>query len=552
MQRIGIILWPAALALGLAAEWAGFGWHDPGLWIPDLIVGWFVIGCGLITMRRPRDRRVGGLIAATGFTWFLGNFASVDNELISWAAAAVVYLHRGPLFHLLLTYPSGRATSRITRGVVVVGYVAALIPALWRNNLATLSISAGLIAVSARDYAGSVGEARRARLFALRATVVLGLVIGGTAVIWLIVPEADVRITSLSAYRTTALLVYELTLIGVVGALFFGLISTPWKRGAVADLVVELGEAPVGTIRAELARALGDPSLEVGYWDRGSRSFTDAEGRPLAMPEEGDRRSRTEIEIDGETIAVLIHDPAVLDDPVLLGAVTSAAQLAASNARLQAAVQARLSELKVSRRRILEARDEERRLLEGRLRDGAEQRLDRLGMILSTVRSTGVSQSTDEKIDRAEAQLRLTLQDLRHLARGLHPRVLSEDGLQAALASLTENLTIPVEIAGTPEHLPADVEAACYFFCSEALANVVKHASASKLWIAAHSADGRVVVTVEDDGVGGADPSIGTGLRGLSDRLQIVGGTLRIVSEPGAGTRLTAEIPLGGEDWSAG
>jgi signal transduction histidine kinase len=173
-------------------------------------------------------------------------------------------------------------------------------------------------------------------------------------------------------------------------------------------------------------------------------------------------------------------------------------------------------------------------------------------MILSTARSTGVSQSTDEKIDRAEAQLSLTLQDLRHLASGLHPRVLSEDGLQAALTSLTENLTIPVEITVTPEHLPADVEAACYFFCAEALANVVKHASASKVWIAAHSSDGRVIVTVEDDGMGGADPSMGAGLRGLSDRLQIVGGTLRIVSEPGAGTRLTAEIPFGGENSSAG
>jgi signal transduction histidine kinase len=491
-------------------------------------------------------------MAATGFTWFLGNFASVDSELISWAAAAAVYLHRGPLFHLLLTYPSGRATSRLTRGAVVLGYAAAVIPPLWRNNIATLSISAALIAVSARDYAGAVGEARRARLYAFRATVVLGLVIGGTALVWLIVPEGDLRITSLLAYRAIALLVYELTLIGVVGALFFGLVSTPWKRASVADLVVELGEAPVGTIRAELARALGDPSLEVGYWDRGSGSFTDAEGRPLAMPEEGDRRSRTEIEIDGETIAVLIHDPAVLDDPVLFGAVASAAQLASSNARLQAAVQARLSELRVSRRRILEARDEERRLLERRLHNGAEQRLHRLGITLSAVRSRGASPSTNERIERAEAQLRLTLQDLRHLARGLHPRVLSEDGLQMGLASLTENLTIPVEITVTSTHLPADVEAACYFFCSEALANVVKHASASKVWIAAHFANGRVIVTVEDDGVGGADLSRGSGLRGLSDRLQTLGGTLGIISEPGAGTRLTAEIPLGDEDDAAG
>ena len=136
--------------------------------------------------------------------------------------------------------------------------------------------------------------------------------------------------------------------------------------------MVELGEARGGTVRAELARALGDPTLEVGYWDSDSRSFTDAEGRTLSIPEEGDRRSMTEIERHGETIAVLLHDPAVLGDPDLIEAVASAAQLAASNARLQVAVKGRLSELKASRRRILEAHDEERRLLDRRLHDGAD------------------------------------------------------------------------------------------------------------------------------------------------------------------------------------
>jgi signal transduction histidine kinase len=482
----------------------------------------------------------------------LGNFAEVDSEVVSWAAATAVYLHRGPLFHLLLTYPSGRATSGLTRVAVVVGYALALIPSLWRNDVATISISAALIVVSARGYAGAAGEARRARLFAFRATAVVGLVIGGTALVWLIVPEAEIRVSSLLAYRSTSILVYELTLIGVVGALFAGLFSTPWKRTAVADLVVELGEGGEGTVRDELARALGDPSLEVGYRDRRSGSFTDAAGRPLSMPKAGDRRSRTEIEVDGETVAVLIHDPAVLDDSALLGAVASAAHLAASNARLQSAVQARLSELRESRRRIVDARDEERRLLARRLHDGAEKRLDRLGIILSTVRSKGGWQSSSERIDRAEAQLALVLRELRELAHGLHPRVLSEDGLEKALTSLSENLAIPVEITVTPKRLPANVEAACYFFCSEALANVVKHASASKVWISVDHADKRVTLSIEDDGVGGADPSKGSGLRGLSDRLQAVDGTLEVTSEPGVGTRLTAEIPLGGEEESAG
>ena len=431
MQRIWFILWLAAFVLGLAAEWAGFGWDDPGRWIPDLAVGWFLIACGLIAMRKRPESHAGGLMAATGFTWFLGNFAGVGNDVVSWVAANSLYLHRGPLFHLLLTYPSGRATSRLIRGAVVVGYASALIAPLWRNDAATILISTALVIVSGLEYARAVGETRRARLFAFRAAAVVSLVIGGTALARLIVPEAQIRISSLLAYETTALLVYELTLVLVVGALFVGLLTAPWKRTSVADLVVELGQARGGTVRGELARALGDPTLEVGYWNQDSGSFTDANGRPLSMPGAADRRSTTYIERDGQPLAVLIHDPAVLGDPDLLEAVASAAQLAAANARLQVAVQSRLEELKASRRRILEARDEERRLLDRRLQNGAEHRLERLGNRLSRAHAMSVSRSTVERIDRAETQLDHTVLELRELARGLHPRVLSEHGLHA-------------------------------------------------------------------------------------------------------------------------
>lgn len=547
MQWIWFVLWPAAFVFGVAAEWAAYDWNDPGRWIPDLAVGWFLIACGLIAMRKRAESHAGGLMAATGFTWFLGNFAGVGNEVVSWVAGAALYLHRGPLFHLLLTYPTGRTISRLTRGAVVVGYASALIAPLWRNNVATILISAALLAVSARDYTRAVGEARRARLFAFRATAAVSLVIGGTALVWLIVPEAQIRISSLLAYETTALLVYELTLIVVAGALLRGLLSAPWEQTAVADLVVELGEARPGTVRGELARALGDPSLEVGYWDQASSSFTDATGQPVSIPEPGDRRSMTHIERDGQPLAVLVHDPAVLGDPDLVEAVASAAQLAATNARLQAAVQARLSELKASRRRILEARDEERRLLDRRLHNGAEQRLERLGNQLSRAQAVSVSRSTVERIDRAETHLKHAVQELRELARGLHPRALSEDGLQGALVSLTKSFTIPVEITVTPMPIPPEVEVACYFLCSEGLANVVKHASASKVRVAVGSVGGRITVTVEDDGVGGADPSSGSGLRGLSDRIESLGGTLEVLTEPNHGTRLAAEIPLGGE-----
>jgi signal transduction histidine kinase len=548
LRRITFVLGPLAVALGLTAEWVSFGWDKPIQWIPDLAVGWFLIGCGLFGLRRRPESRAGALMTATGFTWFIGNFATLGDGTVSWLAANAQFLHRGTLLHLVLTFPSGRATSRLARVAVLFGYVAALTPPLWRNDIATMMISAAFVVVASVQYSQAFGESRRARRITLRATAVVGLVLGGTALARLIVPLGDIRIPWLGAYAATELLIYEATLVIVVGALLRGLLKAPWQRTEVTDLMVELGEIGGGTVRDQLARALGDPSLEVGYWDRDANVYVDTSGRTLAIPVAGNRRSMTKIELGSQPVAALIHDAAVLSDPGLIEAVSSAAELAASNARLQMAVEGRLTELKASRRRILEAGDEQRRLLERRLRDGAERRLNRLGSILHDARSEHVSPATAERIDRVENKLTKTLEDLRELARGLHPRDLSEHGLEASIVSLCDNLPIPVEIKVTLMPLTPQLEAASYFLCSEAITNVAKHASASRVKVAVDSDGATLIVTIEDDGVGEADPSKGSGLRGLRDRVESLGGKLQVWSEPGRGTRLAAEIPLSGEN----
>jgi signal transduction histidine kinase len=538
MRRVGLV-GLAGAALGLAAEWVGFGWGDPRRWIPDLAVGWSFIGCGLVAWRRRPESHTGPLMAATGFTWFLGNFSDVGVPAVAWAASQLVYLHRGPLIHLVLTYPSGRPGSPLVRGAVVVGYAVAIITPIWRSDAATILLAGLLLAVSARDYVRAVGRARRARRAALQAVAGLSVVLVGTAAARLLLPAGEVSGPSL--------LVYEATLCVLAGWLLASLLLAPWDRAAVTDLVVELGEARTGTLRGQLARALGDPSLEIGYWlpDRGA--FVDAEGRVLLVPDPGSGRSVTVVEREGQPVAVLVHDPAVLDDPGLLEAVTSAAQLAASNARLQAEVQARVVELEASRRRIFETRDQERRRLEHRLREGAERRLAQLADTLRRSRGSASGQRTRDQIARAEAQLVPTLEELRRLAHGLHPGMLSERGLEGALAALAKDLPIPVQIMIAGDQVPSSVAVVAYFVCAEALANVAKHASASRVAVSVTARDGRVRVEIEDDGVGGADPGRGSGLRGLADRVETVGGTLRVVSVPGQGTRLTAEIPLGGE-----
>src|SRR5215217_286191 len=212
----------AGVALGLTAEWVGFGWGDPRHWIPDLAVGWTFIGCGLVASRRQSESRTGALLAATGFTWFVWNFASVGVTAVAWLAAHMVYLHRGPLVQLVLTYPSGRPGSRLVRGAVAVGYAAAVVTPIWDSEAATILLAGLLLAVCAREFVRSVGGARRARLVALQAAAGLSLVLAGTAAARLLLPPGEVNGLSL--------LVYEAALCVLAGGLLAGLLVAPWQR----------------------------------------------------------------------------------------------------------------------------------------------------------------------------------------------------------------------------------------------------------------------------------------------------------------------------------
>lgn len=538
MRRPVLVLGVAGLVIGVVAEEVAFEWSDPGHWIPDLVTGWTLIGCGVVSWTRLPESRTGALLATTGVTWFFGNFVAVGGA-IGWVAGQSVYLHRGPLFHALIAYPGGRSPSRFAGGAVIAFYGAAIVPKIWSNNAATIALAAFLVGVTAIGYLRSVGADRRARVVAMQAASGLGTVIVAGSVARLALSGSEVG--------TVTLLAYEATLCAIAVGMTVGLLSAFWERAVVTDLVVELGEAPSGTLRGELARALGDPSLEVGYWLPAARAFVDAEGRVLTLPSPGSERAATFVEREHEPLAVLVHDLAVLQDPGLVEAVTAAARLEASNARLQAEVQARVTELEASRRRVLEAGDEERRRLERRLHDGAERRLRDLAEVLRRNQMSSQGEGTKRGIARAEKQLGGTLDDLSRLSRGLHPRVLSELGLEAALAGLAEAFPIPMQIRAARDPLPPDVELVAYFVCSEAVANVAKHASASHVVVSVKTDDRRTLIEVEDDGIGGADIASGAGLRNLADRVEVFGGTLAVESILGRGTRLTAEIPLGGE-----
>ena len=225
-------------------------------------------------IREPRNP-TGALLAATGFSWFLGNFATAGG-VAGWIGSQSLYLHRGPLFHSIIGYPRGRTSSAVARSAIGGFYAVAILPAIWDSEPATIALAALFVAVTAAGYARSVGPDRRARLTAVEASVGMGVVIVAGAVVRLVAPGPDAG--------TVVLLAYEAMVIAVAAGLTAGLLSAGWERAAVTDLVVELGEARSGNLRAELARALGDPSLEVGYWQPDPRAFVDLEGEARCRP----------------------------------------------------------------------------------------------------------------------------------------------------------------------------------------------------------------------------------------------------------------------------
>ena len=527
MRSARRLAWPVLAAVSIAAEVAGHRFADPAHAVPDLLTGWLVGACGLIAWEKRPRTLVGPLLAATGALWFAGT-----------VSAALVYAYRGPLLQATITYPDGRARGRVQPPAVACAYAAAAIAPVWRSATLTILLSLAFVAAAVANRWGAVGRERRERTYALAASA---------AVAGLLVATAVARLAaSAPAATDVSLVAFEAALVALAFALVRGLLREPWARTSATDLVVELAETRSGSLRDRLARALGDPTLEIGFRGAGADGFVDAEGRSMTLPPPGSLRRTTILDRDDQASAVLVHDPALLDDPGLAAALTEAVELAGSNARLQAEVRAQIAELQTSRRRLVAAADDERRRLEQRLQQTAEQRLTMLLPELERARRAArADPARAARLQRVAEQLEHSLAEVRQLAAGLHPRELVESGLAGALEALAARSPVPVELAlELPGRLAADVERTAYFICSEALANVAKYAHSSHARIAMSTVGSRLRVTVVDDGRGGANAERGTGLRGLADRVEALGGSLSVDSPLGTGTRLLAELPL--------
>src|SRR3954453_7782227 len=565
-ERLLVMLWP----LGIAAQFAALALLFRGdadvtaVAVVNRSVGGSFIACGLIAWQRRPDSRTGPLMTLTGFLFMSEAVLSeVDSHVAYTLGQWMSNWWTPPFAALVLGFPSGRLSSRIDRSIVgafVFGDVVLQLVWLFVAPFPPGKANAFLISADPA-LANTIDRFESA----FNASVGLALVVVGITrwwraappLRWLLLPTLAGSLTALvlvvqiyyalltgtfirSSQEVTAVLLVTVPL-----AFLFGILHQQLARAGMGDLVVALHRAPGSRQLGEaLGTALGDRSLVLAYWLPRFDTYVALDGQPVLLPEAGSGRVATFVEDDGEHIAALVHDSALVHQPHLLEAVCAAETVALELDRLQAELGARVVELHESRERIVAAGDAERRRLERNLHDGAQQRLVAIALQLRLLqRRVGDDPSVEELVRAASDELALSLSELRELARGLHPAVL-EHGLAAALESLASRSTVATTVSyDAPDRLPEPVELAAYFVASEALANVAKYAQATSVRMRVWH-DGRGAgIEVADDGVGGADDADGSGLRGLADRVEALQGSLRIVSPAGVGTTVTAELP---------
>jgi signal transduction histidine kinase len=522
----------------------------------------YVIAGVVAWWRRP-ESRFGPLMVAAGFVGLLATLAW-SNAALPFTVGQLFDLVPAALFlHVFLAFPSGRLERRLERVIVALGYLTALglelvgmlLGGFGPDNLleivsapeaAETLLDVQLVSISAFVLIG-VGvlvSRRRGRGRPLRRSAELLVDCFGLALVMIAVLFLSGAFDA-PAFETIRRVTFVVLGLAPV-AFLVGLLGARLARGAVGDLLVELRSEPApAQLRDALARALGDPSLRLAYWLPEFESWADLDGRPVELPERASGVATTLIDRDGAHLAALLHDPSLDDEPELLDAVSAGVGIALENGRLQVELKARLEELRGSRGRVLAAGQHERQRLERNLHDGAQQRLIALSLELGMLgERLGADPDARARLEVARGEIALSLEELRDVARGLHPAVVSGHGLSVALESLVARATVPVRLSvGLEGRLGEPIEVAAYYVVAESLANVGKHAEALSAKVDVGRANGSLVVEIVDDGVGGADSERGTGLRGLADRVEALGGRLRVWTPRGGGTRVRAEIP---------
>ncbi|HEX6388410.1 MAG TPA: histidine kinase [Solirubrobacteraceae bacterium] len=572
MKYALIAITAALLGVASTVAIAVHGWGEmQGLTAAIFAAGTFSwVGVGIYAWERRPQNPLGKLMVAVGFIFWTGSMTLIAEPLPFTIGLLLGGLFIGTVAHMLLAFPSGRLEPRdgrlvlttyvllafanvsITliggaidlddphpRNLLELGYNESLGKALYFVFEAfALALSVWLI----RELSRRMRLATPAQRRALTPVLLSGMIFIDALALALAMdmvglPDGVVMLPNI---------VGTFVFIALPFAFVLGLVRSRWFRaGAVGDLVERLNSDRRRSLRDSLATALGDADLQLLYWLPRDQRYVDEHGTAVDMQTIAGR-AITDVDRDGRRIGAIVHDPALLEDPDLVQAAGAAAALAVENERLEAELRARVQELERSRAKVIEVGLAERRRLERDLHDGAQQRLVALGLQVSMARTRIDADpgGAQEMLDQVREELRLAQEELRELARGIHPAILTDRGLGPAVESLAQRATIEVDVTELPdERLPANVEAIAYFVVAESLTNVAKHAPAARAAVRVSRVNGHAVIEVSDDGPGAAKLDGGSGLRGLADRLAAVDGRLQVHSPLGAGTTIRAEIP---------
>jgi signal transduction histidine kinase len=561
LGALGLIAGAVPLALAVVNE----GGHQRTLIaICGPLTGWAFIGTGIFAWLRRPENRFGALMTAIGFSTCIAGLRVSTDPVVFVVGLFFITLQWALLYHMLLAFPRGRIPSRFEVGLVVAMYFSSLAvhpvsvlfqdtardgfpanPLLiqghpdvfnalsrFRSWLA-LGLIGILLVILVRRWIGTTAWQRRAVLAS-------GGLVMGLLGIWYAALLAHLDPDLVNALEDARYVVLATVPFAFLAGLLGGRVA---GASAMSVVVSRLGDPELR--RTDIAAALAGTSLELAHWLPDRREYVNALGEGVELPTKGSERVVIELEPGDEPGAVLIYDSTREDERELVRAVAAATSLSLENERLARDLRAKVDELTLSRARIVESGVVARRRLERDLHDGAQQRLVSLALSLRLL-SSRLERDPEaaRALEDARKELDQALAELRELARGLHPSILSDRGLDAALEALASRAPLPVELETTSgERLPERVESVAYFVVAEALTNVAKYSQASHASITLTRTNGDVVVEVADDGVGGADPANGSGLRGLLDRVAALDGSLEFSSRPGSGTTVRARIP---------
>jgi signal transduction histidine kinase len=535
--------------------------------------------------RRQPFERFGTMLIAVGVAWFVATFSGSRDEVLYSVGRIAAWFLEVALVYVVLAFPSGRLPGRPDRllagaaaFVVMVLYLptallveAYPLPAPPTSCHTDCPHNAFMI-VSAEAFVADIVRPLREFLTAALFTAVtvrLGvrihrathlvrrtlepvLLVAILRLAFLAVGTTARRVAPESQLLDICMWLIAFTLPAMAVAFLVGL--GRWRlftAAAMQQLATRLhGHPRPDELRAALADAFDDPSLDIAYWlDDGGGRWVDAEGKAVRPPPAGSGRCLTEVRDDDRRVAAIIHDAALRDDPAFIAVATSYSVMTLDHQRLSLQAATLVGEVHDSRARIQATADEERRRIERDIHDGAQQRLVALRINLELA----AEQTEGDDPDRAKVLRALgtdvdsAIDEVRSLARGIYPGVLSDRGLVAALRSAALQSALPTTVlAAGVRRYSREIETAAYFCCLEALQNAGKHAHDATATVVDLSDNGALRMEVRDDGAGfdAATAASGAGFVNMRDRLAAVDGELLTISSPGHGTRLIVTIPV--------